>query len=302
MSGTVAVNDHGVTEAESAPYHAPPRGAYGYDTGATTPSSLARTGAGGAMSVFRDVDFSVNPYWSVAVGGYYDGAVAVSMGGRERAGVSALSTPTDWVLENELVRVTPNATNARIDVEHHDGTSWETAKTWRFMHSGGSEHSNGWESVAILRNTAEEAVLRLTQGIDVGGGLYGAGLFTVDLTLRRGSRFVTGYYSRSVSDTLGVELVTAEAATAVTPTGASSAVGLRASVNDAGGNRYVLGSARSHTQDLVQGGLEKASTTTLDFFIGSAIGGSGAVAGDTPGDLCLQYLGALAETVIGAIR
>lgn len=294
IRGTVLANDHGVTEAESEPFHAPPRGFYGYNPGSTIPSSLSRTGAGGAMTVFRDVDFTVDPWWSVSPANHYAGGAQVAVGGYARAGVVAPNTPNDWELSNELVRVSPNGTGGRIDVEVHDGTSWETAKVWRIQHSGADVGQ--WDAVGILRNTPEETSIRLTRDVGAGGEI------TLDLSLRRGSRFVTGYLVRHASATLKIVLASAEAGSTVTPAGASSAVAIDATVNDGDGNRYVVGSAKSFVNDLANGGLSKASTTTLDFFVGSEIGGSSAAAGDTSEDLCLQYLGLVAENVIGAPR
>lgn len=290
LTGTVLANDHGVDAAEAEPYHAPPRAHLAYDPGATVPGFVTRTGAGGAIRVYRDVSYTVDPRWSVAPANFYAEAAELRVGGFLRAGLRSPNTPADWELSNGLVRVTPHATGGRLNVAHYDGTQWDTAKEWRIV-SGGAD-VGAWDALAILRNDPEECALRLTREISAGGRV------TLDLALRRGSRFVTGFLARHAAATLRVQIAGAgEAATAVTPTGATSAVGLRASVNDAGGNRYVLGSAKSHTQDLVIGALEKASTPTLDFFIGSAIGGDTAQAGDQPADLCLQYLGWLSEVV-----
>lgn len=292
--GAVMANDHGVTLAESEPFHSPPRGAYGYNPGATVPASATRTGSAGAITVFRDIDVAVSPWFSVAAADYYAGGAQVTVDGFVRSGLHAPNTPASWQLENELVRVAPNATGGRIDVAHHDGTQWEPAKTWRIQ-SGGSDVGS-WNAVRILRNDPEETAVRLTR--DVAGG----GEITLDLALRRGSRFVAGYLQRHAAATLKVVLAAAETGQTVTPAGASSAVAIERSTNDGNGNRYVIGSARSFTNDLATGGLSKTSTTSLDFFVGSEIGGSGAAAVDTSETLCLQYLGVVAERTIGSPR
>ena len=294
LVGTVAQNDHGITEAEAAPFHAIPSGAYGYNPGSTVPTFVTRTGAE-AVRVFRDVDFAVDPWWSVAAADFYDGGAFIEIGGpNARSGVTAPNFPNDWQLSNNLIRVSPNGTGGRIDMEVHDGAVWETAKVWRIQ-SGGTDVGQ-WDAVRILRNAPEECAIRLTRDVAAGGEI------TLDLTLRRGSRFVTGYLTRHASATLKVVLATAEVGQTVTPTGASSAVGIERTTNDSDGNRYIIGSARSFTNDLTNGGLSKASTTTLDFFVGSEVDGSSAQSGDTSEDLCLQYLGVLAEHLIGAPR
>ena len=50
------------------------------------------------------------------------------------------------------------------------------------------------------------------------------------------------------------------------------------------------------------GGLSIASTTVLDFFIGSEIAGTAAVAGDTADDLVGQYLAVLAADTVALRR
>ena len=52
------------------------------------------------------------------------------------------------------------------------------------------------------------------------------------------------------------------------------------------------------TKDTTNGGISNSSSaTSFPFFIGSAIAGSGAVAGDAPSDLVNQYHGYLTEVV-----
>ena len=151
LTGTVAANDHGITEAESAAFHAPPRGHVAYDTGSAVPGSVVRTGSGGAIRTYRDVSFTVDPFWTIAAASsFYNAAVKVSTGAtlRERAGLSVANDPGNFRLENELVRVTPNATGGRLDVSHHDGTQWKTEKVWRIQ-SGGSD-VGAWDAMAVL--------------------------------------------------------------------------------------------------------------------------------------------------------
>lgn len=294
LVAAVLANDHGLTFAESEPFHAPPRGSFGYNPGATVPSSATRTGSGGAITIYRDVAAGVSPYWSVAPAGFYAGGVQITVESAVRAGVAAPNTPNDWQLENELVRVSPAGTGGRLNVAHHDGTQWEPAKVWRIQ-SGGSDVGQ-WDAVRILRNDPAAVSVRLSRDVAAGGEI------TLDLTLRRGSRYVTGYLRRHAADTLKVVLASAEVGQTVTPAGASSPVAVERSTNDGQGNRYVVGSARSFTADTATGGLSKTSTATLDFFIGSEIGGSGAATVDTSETLCLQYVGAVSERVVEARR
>jgi hypothetical protein len=89
----------------------------------------------------------------------------------------------------------------------------------------------------------------------------------------------------------------------MTPTGATSALGIRGSSNDASGNRYVVGSAGTvDTYDGTQGGITRNTTQLMDFFIGTEVGGTGAAATDASAALCLQYVGWLSETVRASRR
>ena len=68
------------------------------------------------------------------------------------------------------------------------------------------------------------------------------------------------------------------------------------------GNRFALLSARSFTALTATGGLTKAATRTLDFAIGSVVGGSAAGAGDTITDLRDQYLMSMSDVTWGVRR
>ena len=142
----------------------------------------------------------------------------------------------------------------------------------------------------------DEAAIRLTRDVSVGGR------YTLDLSLRRGSRFVEGFLTRHAAATLKVVQNTAEASSNHTAAGATSPVAVVKTGNDADGNRAVVGSAKSFTSDLTNCGLSKASTTVLDFYIGSRIDGSGSQAGDGTGELSLQYLAVLAAETVALRR
>lgn len=175
-----------------------------------------------------------------------------------------------------------------LEVSHYDGTRWVT-RIWQ-PQLGGVDIGD-WEWMSVLRNDPEECIVRLENS------LAGGGKNTLDLSLTRGSRFMTGLLTVPTAATLKTVLAVAEAGQTVTPTGASSAVAVEAAANDAFGHRYVVGSPSTHTADTTNGGLSIASVTQLKFFLGSEVAGSAAVAGDTSESLCLQYLGLVAESV-----
>lgn len=295
LVSTIRSNAHGVTAAEAEPFHAPPGGHRIYSG---LIGNITRVSEDGDIVVWRDIA-DTRPTWSSTPADHLKGAARITTGGYVRAGKTIQNNSTDWTLENGLIRVSPNVANGRLDVEHYDGIAWQT-KVWQIEVAGGSEFSR-WDWVTILRNDPEECVIRLENQRVVGVTPAG-GRDLLDLRLRRGSRFVEGRLSRSGSGTLKVRLTTAEAGTAVTPTGASSVVAVRATANDAQGDRYIVGSPIAHTQDLVNGGVSQSAVTALPFFIGAAVDGSLAQAGDTPEDLALQYLGHVAESIIPVRR
>ena len=74
-----------------------------------------------------------------------------------------------------------------------------------------------------------------------------------------------------------------------------------ATSNDADGNKFAAGSAHTFTAH-TNGGVQKAATTTLDFWIGVAAGGSSAVSGDAATDLRNMYIACLPETIYAVRR
>jgi hypothetical protein len=90
---------------------------------------------------------------------------------------------------------------------------------------------------------------------------------------------------------------TTEASTAITPTGATSSVGVRATADDGDGNRFIIYTPQAHTDDTTNGGVSVAATQQIRFCIGFEIGGSAAATNDTANKLALQYFGYFGERV-----
>lgn len=287
LSGPLTRNtSHAVTGEK---WLAPPLGHYGFWSGTTLPSAVARTGADGTIQVYRGVP-ATHPRWGTAVAGLLAGRVRfLDATATERSGVNFTPAATGWELSNGLVKVVPanvGIGNSDLAVSAYTGGAWQ-AKTWTLRLNG--NHLGAPRSVTLLRNQLEQVVVRV---------LYAStapGRTTLDITLRRGSRFAELYVRTAVSGTLAFRLAVAEAGTAGTGY-------VRATANDAAGNQYVVGSAQAFTNDLVNGGLSKAATITLDAFVGVAAAGSGAVSGDQPAHLMAQYLGSPNELVIPVRR
>jgi hypothetical protein len=145
-----------------------------------------------------------------------------------------------------------------------------------------------WEAATILRNDPEMVVLRLTEH------RAPAGRAVLDLTLRRGSRVVEGFFQRGDSGSLSVYLASAEAMT-------DSTSYVVRTTNDSDGNRAIAGSARNFDPH-ASGGLTKTFSTWLDFYVGVVAGGGSAASGDAATNLRDQYIASMPEVTMAVKR
>lgn len=261
-------------------WHAPPGAFDDYFTGGTVPSSsVTRTGSDGAITVFRGIPVDVAPRWTVGAADYLKGSARVSFDGIRHAGTDSPATAA-WSFGNSLMQVSSTAgASVEIAVIASDG-SLKSVKGWSPTVNGTAPSSA--PEFTILRNDPEEVVVRLSYASS-------PGRMTVDLSLRRGARFVTGIIKRFSAATLGVARTAAESASVVTG-------GLRATNADGDGNRFVVGSTRTVTNATGTASISKAAQVRLDFFVGHEVGASPA-SGDAFADLFVQYLGTQSERV-----
>lgn len=263
-------------------WHAPPIGHSAYWAGSATPSTMTRQTSDGPIRIYRAVPVLTSPRYACPVADYLAGRVRISDAGRERTGSAWPVSAAGWSLDNGIVRVTPAAGSLSV-------ASW----------SSGAWAEKGWDvllndvalgapdAATVLRNDAECCITRLLWSLPVGRT-------TCDVTLRRGARFAELYIRTSTASTIKVARISTDAGTASTGY-------LRGTSNDPQGNRYIVGSARTHIQD-VNGGISKASATAMDAFIAVELNGTAAVSGDTAASIYQQYLGSCAEQVRGARR
>lgn len=280
LSGPVTrANDHLATGER---WHGPPVGHTAYSAGSTLPSVVVRTGSEGAMSVYRDLTPGIHPRWSATPAAYALGRSRfIDASGFERQAVRTPLAPVGWQMHNGLVQVSVDGATGALNVAAWTGGAWQSI-LWDVYHGTGPAVAMGAPtSISLLRNEFECVAVRLVKALS-------PGRMTVDLTLRRGSRFVEVYVQHEFGTTLAVQRRVAEAS-------AASTGYLSATAPDAAGNRYVVGSTRTFVADNVQGKISIAATPSLDAMIGVQVGG--AAAGDLGADLFTQYLGVAEETV-----
>jgi hypothetical protein len=260
-------------------------------------ADVTRPAEGFAMRLLFFSFFNVTPQWRMPLSDHYAGAATLEYadGGTYRPVVgSALdNAPTSFRLSNGLTRCTirTESGEAELDVAHYDGSQWDAAKDYRFE-AVGAYTLKQFTHISVLRNSPEEVVIRLTPES------HGEGLTTVDLWLRRGDRWVRGYLRSETARQWKILRDSAEAATTLTG-------GIRATSNDAAGNRFMLATTASG-HDLTNGGVFLGSAgTTFDFGIGTELGGSGATgtnaATGTRG-MIEQYFAAQSERMMLAGR
>ncbi|MGW3821795.1 hypothetical protein ACWEAF_05670 [Streptomyces sp. NPDC005071] len=251
LTGVVRANDFSLAGER---WHAPPIGHYGYYTGSSNPTTMTRTGLDGAMTVYRSVPANVSPRWGCAPTNYLTGRVRLTSSGAELCGTDQSLPSTGWALTNGLVNVTTSASGT-LDVQAYTDGAWRS-KLWNVSVAGSASSITSWDGATLLRNDPEQIVLRLTKSLNPGRA-------TLDLALRRGSRFVEGYLQVGTSATL-----TAYRSTLETNTSAAASGYVTAAADDADGSVFAIGSARSFTAH-TSGGITKGSTTSLDFWIGT---------------------------------
>lgn len=278
------VNDFAVVGVRT---HAPAIVHGGYWTDGSVTTAVSRTGEDGVLKLYTGLAATMSPRWATTPVGYLTGRVRFTDElGRERSGDAARLAVAGWSLSNGLVRVRPLASGGVLEVAAYTGGAWRT-KAWDITFNATTLGT--FDQCALITNELGLVTVRLMKYM-TNGRLY------VDVTLRRGQRFAEVYVQSEFGGALKIVRATNEAGT----NGLAGTV--VATANDADGNKYIVGSARTFTADVVAGGISKAAAATLDAFVGVVAGGTGAVTGDQAADLQKQYVGLPSELVQGVRR
>lgn len=286
LTGITRQNDFGKT---GQLWHAPAVGHYAYYTGSTRPASFVdRPSEDGAVRAYFGIPASISPRWSVRANDYPKGRARLKVDGLERTGTN-MKDGTTWELSNGIVRATPAASGG-INFGIYNGSAYES-KSWNVSVGASATPIGDYQAMAVIRNDFEMTTIRLVKDMSP------MGRSTLDLSIRRGARFVEGYLQTDVAATLAVGLGVAEAGTAPASGGY-----VAATANDVDGNRAIVGTARTFTAQTGRTGVQKTAAVSMDFFIGSVYNGGSAVAGDAAADLANQYIGSLAEMTMAVLR
>lgn len=200
-----------------------------------------------------------------------------------------------WRLTNDLIRVTPSSTAGRLDISIWDGSAWDTAKTFKFTTTDTGSIVDRFSSFNIIRNAPEEVIVRVGLGDNITGTAASLSRLYLDISLKRGWAMADCVWNsdRSILGVVGVNTV--EAATAVTG-------GIRATSNDAAGNRYAMFTPVAKTNDLVNGTITLSTPgTQWAFGLGLIQNGSGATSSFDATALSNDYFGVYSEsqTIVG---
>lgn len=197
-----------------------------------------------------------------------------------------------WRLTNGTVRVTPSSTLGVLTLEVFNGTAWEgfdfqgnTYQSATHVALNLSASQTAWLTPAILRNSPD--------GVAITTAAYGlAGAtevrYSCTLSLTRGTHHVE-VVLQGPNGYPGLRAATNTASTAL----ATSTAGVRATSNDANGNRFVLMGANAVTNDTTNGRIyvNSGDNTARAFGAALELDGSSAVTGNASADLLGQFLG-----------
>lgn len=265
-------NTHATTATVGEQWVAVPGAADAVDaTELTSASTLTRPSEDGNVTVHRAWTANTPRLrWQIDPADWPTGRARILSDGHELVGEHQAVSPTGWEISNGIVRLAYSATAGRAGTLSvwHDG-GWVTLTGWA-PDRNGAVITDAPVSVEVLHVSAAEAGLRL---------LFGADRTTVDLTVRRGSRFV------------GVR-VTSPAATSVgistTGTGYTDVGGVAQwTASDGNGHRVCVGAEAWTT--LNSDGIVRTGTA-ITGFIGALPGFSTLVAGDTALALLAQFI------------
>ena len=297
FSGALIENNHSISSSDSQ-YFAPPAGAFsvhipsvGTGTAPAIEDRVASYSTGTSTLKFfssgtlrnNNIEFECNPE------DYLKGAVKISTNGKVRNGTYSTNLNVDQaVIENGLVKLelVNSNTQSRFKTSLWDSDDWRSVKEYAVSKGSSESEWDGWNTVQIIKNYPECGTLRFSSQANTDG----SGRLIFDVSLRRGSRYFSLVVSSyGTADEIHIERTTAEAATAGTGY-------IVATTNDSEGNKYILGSPNTITNDLTNGGIH-LTATQMKAFVGYVFNGTSAAGQNTADNMRDAYLDFVYEYV-----
>lgn len=300
--GAVRTNVHAITSPNAVAVVGVPDDALEFHDTADPAAGdvFTRTAAEGPVRLVKSDTYTRRQTFALDPADWYIGAARIEIGSPYRT-VVGQQIPAErdtWRLSNGLVRMRPNENGFGLSC--FDGTTWSPETIFTGTVGGSSLGGTVLAtSLRVLRNSPEECIIRLPVAIPSAlAGALGVGTIRVDIDLavRRGERTIRVFLASTEAEEFGVEAVNTTASTALTG-------GIRATSNDSNGDRFVLATPQTVTNDLTQGGFALSSPeATFAYAVGFEVGGSGAATDDVAQQLAFQYHAAHSERVVVASR
>lgn len=191
---------------------------------------------------------------------------------------------TVWRLSNGIVRLTSaiGANAGTFEVWDNAAAAWESKNVQHWENGSASEHigigyGSTTSSVSILRNAPEQCTVKCAY-LD----------FDVTYSIQRGAGLVSASWTSKASRKFGIGLASPTAA------GTAFTGGVRATSNDANGNRMAFGTAAANSNDLAATATWYTSSATAgSMWVGVELDGATGTGGTTAAELRDQFLGAV---------
>ena len=301
VTGTVLDNDFAIVEGDTMPFIGlPVRGSLFVWETSVSKWEHTRESEDGTVPVFGNFgEYTPDASWAADPTTFYDGAAKLVVGGNVQPGLDIPNEPDDWVLSNGIIRIQPEVSGTptgRLLVDVWDGSSaYESQKDWSFSDTADTGAIDNLSFISCIRNDPEAVILRLSSEWTTAL----VARHTIDLHLRRGSPlvYVNWFHGAANYSTMKMVLDTTEAGSTFTAQSSGATVGVVATSNDAGGNKYMICSPTSHTADTTNGGLSVAAADRLKCAVGFVINGTSAATYDQAGRVADGYLGNIGESV-----
>lgn len=304
VTGTKRLDsDPGIT---AQAFMALPSTVKGFEIGANlTPSFYTRSTVEGDMTVFVDAsntlfDATSVPSFYVDPGDWYNGAATLKVDGEVVVGRQVRNLPTDWQIDNGLIRISGAAGGITVQRRLSTGvvTDTMTVKPYRRVDFATLYYFDDPHTITVLRNLPEAVTVRLTY--DVASAIAGARFkVTVDIEVRRGARAAAWYMDTRGSYQWGFRIDSWGAATWTAAIGGVYNAGrVLATDNDAGVSVPTGATVDIQTQ---LAGPGKPLIMGLGYY-GSGSGGTGSTGIDTPQSVINQWAAAQVENVDAVVR